>query len=525
MTAAPAHPIAAPSSADRIDPKNLVTFLCLVFGMFMAILDVQIVSASLADIQAGLSASVNEITWVQTSYLIAEVIMIPFSGFLSRALGTRYLFALSCAGFTFASLMCGLATSITEMIIWRAVQGFVGGAMIPTVFAMSWLMFPRSKQPIISPLVGLVVTIAPTIGPSLGGYLTDALSWRWLFFVNIVPGILITIVALIRVDFDKPDFALLRRLDWIGLISMAGFLGGLEYVLEEGPRHDWLNDTSVLVLTYVSALSACVFFWRVTTAAEPIVDIGAFTYRNFTLGAVFSFTVGIALFGLTYLYPIYLAQIRGHNAVMIGETLFVTGIVMFICAPLTGRLITMMDPRVMMMFGFIIFGTGTWMTTGLTKDWDFWELLVPQVLRGMGLMTAMLPINNMALGSLPPERLKSAAGLYNLTRILGGAVGLALLTTLLNVRTDHHLARLHEQITWSRGPVVETLAALTQRFAAFGADAPTMALKQLNAIVHRQGVVMAFIDIFWVLTIMFALLAVSTVFLKRQAVAGARTAK
>lgn len=513
---------AAPAEQDRIDPKNLATFLCMVLGMFMAILDIQIVSASLADIQAGLSASVNEITWVQTSYLIAEVIMIPLSGFLSRALGTRFLFAFSCAGFTFASLMCGLATSINEMIFWRAMQGFLGGAMIPTVFAMSWLMFPRSKQTIISPLVGLVVTIAPTIGPSLGGYLTDVLSWRWLFFVNIVPGILITIVALVRIDFDKPDFALLKRLDWTGLLSMAGFLGGLQYVLEEGPRHDWLNSQSVLVFTYVSALSACLFFWRVATAAEPIVDISAFRYRNFTLGAVFSFTVGVGLFGLTYLYPIYLAQIRGHNAAMIGETLFVTGAVMFLCAPITGRMIMLMDPRLMMMIGFVMFGLGTWMTTGLTKDWDFWELLVPQILRGMGLMTAMLPINNMALGSLPSERLKSAAGLYNLTRILGGAVGLAVLTTILNARTDLHLARLHEQITWSRGPVVEALATLTQRFASFGSDAPAMALKQLNAIVHRQGVVMAFIDVFWVLTVLFALLAVSTFFMKRQAVAGAR---
>ena len=515
-------PAAAPAAEERIDPKNLVTFLCMVLGMFMAILDIQIVSASLAEIQAGLSASVNEITWVQTSYLIAEVIMIPFSGFLSRGLGTRYIFALSCAGFTFASLMCGLATSINEMIFWRAMQGFLGGAMIPTVFALSWLLFPRSKQTIISPMIGLVVTIAPTIGPSLGGYLTDALSWRWLFFVNIVPGILITIVALIRIDFDKPNFALLRQLDWIGLIAMAGFLGSLEYVLEEGPRHDWLNDGSVLAFTYISALSGCVFFWRVATVPEPIVDIRAFAIRNFSLGAVFSFTVGIGLFGLTYLYPVYLAQVRGHNAAMIGETLFVTGLVMFVCAPLTGRLITLMDPRLMMMLGFVLFGAGTWMTTGMTKDWDFWELLVPQILRGMGLMTAMLPVNNMALGSLPPERLKSAAGLYNLTRILGGAVGLAVLTTLLNQRTDLHLARLHEQITWSRGPVVETLAMLTQRFAAYGSDAPAMALKQLNAMVHRQGVVMAFNDVFWLLTALFGLLAAATLLMKRQAVAGAR---
>ena len=178
------------ADADRIDPRRLFAFLTMVFGMFMAILDIQIVSASLTEIQAGLAASSNEITWVQTSYLIAEVVMIPLSGFLSRALGTRTLFAISAGGFAAASLMCGLSTTINEMIFWRAIQGFIGGGMIPTVFASAYLIFPRSRMGLIVPLIGLVATLAPTIGPTVGGYLTDALSWHWLFFINVVPGIL-----------------------------------------------------------------------------------------------------------------------------------------------------------------------------------------------------------------------------------------------------------------------------------------------------------------------------------------------
>src|ERR1700741_1929682 len=208
----------AGAEADRIDPRRLFAFLTMVFGMFMAILDIQIVSASLNEIQAGLAASSNEITWVQTSYLIAEVIMIPLSGYLSRALGTRVLFAVSAGGFTAASLMCGLSTSINEMILWRTIQGFIGGGMIPTVFATAYTIFPRSKMGLVTPLIGLVATLAPTIGPTVGGYLTDLLSWHWLFFINVVPGIAVTLAALALIDFDSPNWSLFRNFDWIGLL-------------------------------------------------------------------------------------------------------------------------------------------------------------------------------------------------------------------------------------------------------------------------------------------------------------------
>src|SRR5437867_1127632 len=276
-----AVPQPASADADRIDPRRLITFLCMVFGMFMAILDVQIVSASLTEIQAGLSASSNEISWVQTAYLIAEVVMIPLSGFLSRALGTRILFSISAAGFTAASLMCGLSTSINEMIVWRLIQGFIGGAMIPTVFATSFMIFPRSRMGLITPLIGLVATLAPTIGPTIGGYLTDTLSWHWLFFINIGPGIVVTIMAFALIDFDKPNFKLFENFDWWGLIFMAGFLGALEYVLEEGPRNDWFGDTTVLTCAWIAGLSGIAFFARVLMAREPIVHLGAFTDRNF----------------------------------------------------------------------------------------------------------------------------------------------------------------------------------------------------------------------------------------------------
>jgi DHA2 family multidrug resistance protein len=505
--------VATPADADRIDPARLLAFMAMCFGMFMAFLDIQVVSASLAQIQAGLAASSDEITWVQTSYLMAEVVAIPLSGFLSRALGTRVMFASAAAGFTVASLMCGLSSSMNEMIVWRALQGFIGGGMVPTVFASAYTIFPRSRMPVVVPLIGLIATLAPTVGPTVGGYLTDALSWHWLFFINIVPGILVTLAALALIDFDKPDYALFKSFDWTGLISMALFLGALEYVLEDGPRYDWFDDSTITLVAVVSALSAVVFLARVLTAKNPIVDLHAFLNRNFALGSIFSFVLGIGLYGLTYLYPVYLGEIRGYDSLMIGETMFVSGAVMFASAPLVGKLMTQMDPRLMLAAGFLIFAASNWEASYITTDWDFWELMVPQLLRGLGMMLAIVPITNVALGTLSPDRLKNASGLFNLTRNLGGAVGLAALNTLLNNRTDLHLARLHESITWSRLPAVETLSSLRNRMP--GSDAQSMALKQLFMLVHQQGVVMAFADVFLLLCVLYVAFAGMIVLMRK----------
>ena len=308
LPASARSPTGGAGSVDQLSPRKLWAFIAMCVGMFMAFLDIQIVSASLSEIQAGLSASADEIPWVQTSYLIAEVIAIPLSGFLSRALGTRTLFSVSAAGFTLASIMCGTSTSINEIIVWRALQGFIGGGMVPTVFATAYLIFTGERQKFIAPVVGLIATLAPTVGPTIGGYVTDVLSWHWLFFINIGPGILVTIATVILVDFDKPDYSLLDHFDWWGLLSMAGFLGALEYVLEEGPRYDWFDDNTIALFGVVSAVSAVTFFVRVFTAKSPIVDLRAFANRNFAVGSLFSFVLGIGLYGLTYIYPVYLAR-------------------------------------------------------------------------------------------------------------------------------------------------------------------------------------------------------------------------
>lgn len=506
---------AVPAAEEKIDPKKAFAFLAMVFGMFMAILDIQIVSASLAEIQAGLGASSDEISWVQTSYLIAEVVMIPLSGFLGRLLSTRVLFTVSAAGFTAASVLCATATNIEQMIVYRAIQGFIGGGMIPSVFAAAFTIFPPSKRSIVSPIVGLVATLAPTVGPTIGGYLSHAFSWHWLFLVNVGPGILVAIAAWNLIDFDKGDKSLLAKFDWWGLAGMAAFLGSLEYVLEEGPRNDWFQDSHIVIMTVVLVAGALMFFYRAFTAEEPIVDLSAFRNMNFALGSSFSFIMGVGLYGLTYLYPLYLGSIRGYDALMIGEALFVSGLAMFMTAPLAGFLSTRMDPRLMMMIGFIGFAAGTYLMTGLTADWDFYELLLPQILRGCSMMLCMVPINNLALGTLHPSHIKNASGLFNLMRNLGGAIGLAVINTMLMRRGDLHYAQLSEHLNWGNREAQEMLANLTAKFNAAGMDGANIALMKLSGMVRQQATLMSFIDVFMILTVLFVSLAFFATMMKK----------
>lgn len=507
---------------NSLTPRRILAFLTMVFGMFMAILDIQIVAASLSEIQAGLGASRDEVAWVQTAYLIAEVIMIPLSGILGRILSTRVLFTISALGFTTASFLCSTATSIDQMMIYRAIQGFIGGGMIPSVFAAAYTIFPRSKQNIVSPIIGLVATMAPTIGPTLGGWLSDNFSWHWLFLVNVPTGVAVAFFAWMLIDFDEPEPELMKHFDWWGLIGMAGFLGGLEYVLEEGPNNDWFSDVAVRNLAIISLVGGIIFFWRAFRAKLPVVDLSAFLDFNFTVGSIFSFTMGIGLYGLTYLYPVYLAEIRGYDSLMIGNTMFVSGLTMFFMAPLTGIASEKMDPRFMMLLGFLGFGYSTWMLTGMTDQWDFWELFMPQVLRGASLMFCMVPINNLALGTLSPDRLRGASSLYNLTRNLGGAFGLAFINTVLTQRSTLHYERLSEAITTSNPAAMAQISATANAFAHRGLTDPSKgAIALLVEEVQRQATVMSFIDVFDILTLLFVALSIFAFGMRKPDHAGA----
>ncbi|MFB9949353.1 DHA2 family efflux MFS transporter permease subunit [Rhizobium puerariae] len=515
---ATATAVAGARPADPpMDRRKVIAFFAMVFGMFMSILDIQIVSASLSEIQAGLSAGSDEIAWVQTSYLIAEVIMIPLSGTLARIVSTRVLFTVCAGGFTLASALCATASNIEQMIVYRALQGFIGGGMIPSVFAAAFTIFPPSKRSIVSPIIGLVATLAPTIGPTVGGYLSHAFSWHWLFLVNIIPGILVTAAAWSLIDFDKPQLHLMRKFDWWGLFSMAVFLGSLEYVLEEGNNKDWFSDEHIVIGTVFIFVGAVVFFWRAFRVEFPVVDLRAFANANFAFGSLFSFVMGVGLYGLTYLYPLYLGRIRGYDSLMIGETMFVSGLAMFFAAPIVGRLTNVLDLRLMMAVGFGGFAIGTWMMTGITGDWDFWELFLPQILRGASMMMCMVPINNIALGTLPPQRIQGASGLFNLTRNLGGAVGLAIINTMLTQRTDEHYARLSEHVNYGNPAALDWLNNVGGNYSSYGLDGSSVALQKLSGIITQQAWLLSFADVFLLLTGLFASLILFVLLIAKPA--------
>jgi MFS transporter, DHA2 family, multidrug resistance protein len=521
--AAPTPPSAAsaPAGSHRghIKPASMrqwIGVLAMVFGMFMALLDIQIVTSSLTQIQGGLSASPDEISWVQTSYIIAEVVMIPLSGTLSRLLSTRILYVGATIGFTISSALCASATSLEAMIVYRLMQGFLGGALIPTVFPVVYTVFPPKQLAVVMVLISLILNLSSTIGPTVGGYLTDTYSWHWLFLVNIVPGVFVATAVWTLIDVDKPNWSLLPAFDLPGLILMALFLGCLEYVLEEGERWDWFSDGTILVAAVVSAISAGFFFWRVFTYHQPIVDLHAFRIRNFAMGSMYSFVVGIGLYCGTYVVPLFLAQVRGFSSLQIGMTVVVTGCTQILVSPFTTIIARKIDLRLMLAIGMGLFMTAMYLTAGLTSQASFWELLVPQMVRGCALMFCFLPANLISLGSLPPDLLRSSAGLYNLMRNLGGALGLAMLGTVMNARLHFHWNRLIEDVNPARPAVQHWLEGATARFDQhFTEGGSAAAVRMLGRIVEREALVLTFNDVMLLIGAIFLIGLLMVPLLKR----------
>ncbi len=500
-SAAPVRP-AAPPAPTPVEPaqqprlRDWIGVLAMVTGLVMAIMDVQIVTSSLTQIQGGLAASADEIAWVQTAYLIADVVMVPMSGMMSRLLSTRLLFVIAALGFTGASALCATATSLGQMIVYRAMQGFCGGAITPSVWPVVYAKFRGPPLVTLMVIISMIFNLSGTMGPTIGGFLTDTFSWHWLFLVNIVPGLLVAAVVWVTIDIDKPDFSLLRGFDLIGLVLMAISLGCLEYVLEEGPRWDWLDDRTIRTAVIVSAVAGSLFLWRVLSYRQPIVDLSTFLNRNFALGAFYTFMMGIGMYGTTYLVPLFLAQARGFSALQIGETVLVVGLAQLIMSPLNVYIARAIDLRVMLGIGLGLFAYSMYLTAGLTNQTGFWELLVPQTVRGIALMFCYVPANMIALGSLSTDKMKNAAGLYNLTRDLGGAIGLATIGTIMSHRLQFHWNRLIEDINPARGVVQQFLEAQTQRFdSLIQGDPSQAAIKLLAKLVQREALVLTYNDV------------------------------
>jgi MFS transporter, DHA2 family, multidrug resistance protein len=495
----PQPPVATPAE-DAPTLRDWIGVLAMVAGLVMAVMDVQIVTSSLTQIQGGLSASADEIAWVQTAYLIADVVMVPLSGMMSRLLSTRRLFVVAALGFTTASALCATATSLNQMILYRAMQGFCGGAITPSVWPVVYAKFRGPPLVTLMVIISMIFNLAATMGPTVGGFLTDTFSWHWLFLVNIVPGLFVTAVVWVTIDIDKPDFSLLRGFDLVGLALMAMFLGCLQYALEEGPRWDWLNERSIRAAVVISAVAGSLFFWRVLSYRQPIVDLRTFGNRNFALGCFYTFMMGLGMYGTTYLLPLFLAQVRGYSALQIGETVIVVGLAQLVLSPIAPQIARRLDLRIMLAIGISVFAVSMYLTAALTNQTGFWELFVPQAVRGIGLMFFYTSANMIALGTLPQDKMKNGAGLYNLMRDLGGAIGLASIGTLMNARLHFHWNRLIEDVNPARQAVQHFLEAQAGRLAPMIPGDPSHAATKLLAnLVQREALILTYNDLFLLL--------------------------
>jgi DHA2 family multidrug resistance protein len=498
---------AAPFDPSRLtNRQKYLIFGVMAFGQFMALIDIQIVAASLNEVQAGLSAGPDEISWVQTAYLMAELVMIPFSAFLAQALSTRWLFALSAGLFTISSMFCGFAWNIESMIVSRAIQGFVGGAMIPTVFATGYVLFTGKQRAMIPAILGMVSVLAPTLGPTVGGWITDAMGWRWVFFINVAPGMMVTALTLVLIRVDTPNLAMLKRIDWVHLASMAVALAGLEYVLEEGPKNEWFTDIRIQIGAWLSIVAFVLFLERSFRSRGPIVKLTPFRKPTFVFACVFNLVIGFGLYAGTYLIPLFLGRVRGYNASEIGSTVVIAGCAQLLGVPIAASLSQRVDQRIVITFGLALFALGLWLFSAMTPDWGFAALFWPQVVRSFAVMLCIVPSVGLALGNFEGPELRYASSLFNLMRNAGGAVGIALANTWLADNTRLHALRLSEALGQSAKAANDTAAALARELSAVTPDpaqALLMAQGLMSRIVGREALTLAFDDVFRLMAYLF----------------------
>lgn len=483
-----------------------IGFFAMVIGMFMAILDIQIVASSIRQIQAGVSASQEEIAWIQTGYLVAEVVGIPLSGFLNRVFGIRRLFIMSAAGFVVSSVLCAMSWDLDSLIFFRIIQGFSGAAMVPTTMAASFTLFPAGRSMTQQVMIGMVATLAPSIGPTLGGWITQHASWHWLFLVNVVPGIAAITLVFLFIPKQKGEIALLKRLDVTALVAMALFLGLFEWIIDEGPGESWFQSSAIVKASIVCAVASVIFFRRALTSPVPLVDLRVFQDRNFASGALIGSVMGFGLYGSVFLLPLYLGQVRGYSSLQIGEIMSVAGLAMFIGGPIAGAMTRRYDPRFVVAFGLTLAAAGTWMNGHMTSESSFRELFWPQALRGAGLILTMVPTTNLALGTLPPERVANASGLFTVCRNLGGAIGIAVLTTMMLRFNQMHEQMIASGLSMSRPDVQTFLSTMTARMQAAGIPDPEgAALAQLVYRAKLEATVMTYNNLFLIMSMSFAL--------------------
>jgi len=488
----------AADKGDSPSVRQIVAFFAMVVGMFVAVLNVQIVGSSFKEIQAGLAAGRDEVSWVLTSALIAEVVMIPLSGWLSRFLSTRWLFTIAAGGFSVFSLACAFSWNIESMVVFRSIQGFFGGAMMPTVFASTFLLFPPRMQNAAVAGASVVGTSAVAIGPTLGGWISEALSWHWLFLVSVPVGTFVMITVAILVDFDRPNWRLGRRIDFLGIVLAAIFFGSVLIILEEGRREDWFASHMIVTLTIVAFLAGLFLLWRELEVREPVIDFRAFKNRNFVVGCFYIGVFGSGLYVPLYLLPLFLARVRDMSTEQIGTTVVVLGLAMIVSAPSVGYMLRYIPRRYVAAMGFSMLAIGNYLQAGLTAESGFYDLLLPQIIRGLSTQMCFLPMISLALGKLPPEQVKNASGLFNLTMRLGAAVAIAVANNFLEVRTQHNYARIIESLPVGTQAGQQVMSKFHHMFELRIGDSPQAseaALHLLIRLAEREAMVLAFNDV------------------------------
>jgi DHA2 family multidrug resistance protein len=504
--------VATPASRS-VSAKTWLAVISATLGAFMAVLNIQIVNASLADIQGGIGAGIDDGGWISTSYLIAEIVVIPLSGWLAQVFSVRLYLLTNAVLFLVFSAACALAQDLPQMIALRAVQGFTGGVLIPMAFTLIITLLPKAKQPIGLALFAISATFAPAIGPTIGGYLTENWGWQYIFYVNLVPGAIMIGMLYFSLEASPMNLSLLAKGDWIGIVTMAIGLSALQTVLEEGNKDDWFGSPFIVRFAIIAAIALPLFVVVELISKKPLLNLRILFRRNFGFGVLANFLLGVALYGSVYILPVYLSRIQGYNSEQIGMVLAWTGLPQLVLIPLVPRLMKRVDPRIVIGVGFALFAASNFMNIYMSNDYATDQLFWPNVVRAIGQALVLTPLSAVATAGIEPENADTASGLFNMMRNLGGAIGIATLQTLLTKREQYHSNILTQSVSLFEAVTRSRIEQLTQYFVNHGVidrvDAVHRAYVAIGHIVQKQAFILAFSDTFYTLgaALIIALLA------------------
>ncbi|RXT56384.1 EmrB/QacA family drug resistance transporter [Bosea sp. Tri-44] len=527
-TVSPGSSDALASAAPLPEKASATAWIAVSAGMvgaFMAILNIQITNASLLDIEGGIGTGVDNGAWISTSYLIGEIVVIPLTDYLSRVFSFRRYILVNTILFPIFSAACAFAHDLGTMILLRGLQGFAGGVLIPMAFTMVLTKLPKSQQPFGLALFALSVTFAPAIGPTIGGYLTENYGWQTIFFVNTPPSIAMAVALYFTLEKKPMQLSLLKEGDWAGIVTMAIGLAALQTVLEEGNKDDWFQSPFIVKLAIMAAVFLTAFVAIELTVAKPVVQLRLLKQRNFGVGVVVNVLVGVALFGTVYILPQYLGQVQRYNAEQIGFVLAWTGLPQLLIIPLVPLLMKRFDARYIGFVGISIFAASCFLNITLSLDSAGDQFFVPNIVRAIGQALVLTPITVITTASIAPSEAAAASGLSNMLRNLGGAVGTAVLGTVLTKREQFHSNIIGQSVTVYREEVRDRIDHLTQYFTAHGvtdiALAQQKAIAAIGATVHRQALILGFSDTFAVIGSVLALAAIVLLFTRKVQAGGA----